>query len=405
MLRRHFLALAASQKGPGTTWTQWGGPHRDFRSASTGLASSWPAGGPKKLWSRSFGDGYSGIAVEDGVLYTMYGTGRREVAAALDAQTGKTLWESDYAAGFVNAFSEKVGPGPYAMPQVAGPLLYTTGATGRLCALDKKTGRGAWSHDLYREFDGTRLEFGYSCHPLLYKNTLIVAAGGRDASFVAFDATGGRLLWKKNTSRNAHSSPLLIRVDGTEQAVCLMADEVVGIDPSNGNLLWRHKHATQHGLAVATPVDCGGNLLFVSSSYGGGARLLQLWNSGGQTGVKEVWYSNRINVHFGSIVRDGGTLYCSSGHGPAFLTGVDVQSGKILWQSRDFVKAQLLAADGKLIVLDEDGNLGLVAATPQGMKVLAKAAVLTSISWTMPSLAGTTLYVRDRRSIQALLLG
>src|SRR5437667_2051259 len=67
---------ATSKPSPQPTslgWTQWGGPNRNFTSDSKGLASSWPASGPRKLWSRALGDdGYSGIAVEGGRLYTMY---------------------------------------------------------------------------------------------------------------------------------------------------------------------------------------------------------------------------------------------------------------------------------------------------------------------------------------------
>jgi hypothetical protein len=64
-----------------------------------------------------------------------------------------------------------------------------------------------------------------------------------------------------------------------------------------------------------------------------------------------------------------------------------------------------LYADGKLIVLDEDGNLGLATVSPQGLKVLARAPVLEHLSWTPPTLAGTTLYVRDRKTIAAFALG
>ena len=59
-------------------------------------------------------------------------------------------------------------------------------------------------------------------------------------------------------------------------------------------------------------------------------------------------------------------------------------------------------ADGKLILLDEDGQLALTSLSPQGMKVLAKAAVLENIAWTPPTLAGANLYLRDRRMIVAL---
>jgi hypothetical protein len=65
----------------------------------------------------------------------------------------------------------------------------------------------------------------------------------------------------------------------------------------------------------------------------------------------------------------------------------------------------LLYADGKLIVLDEDGNLGLGTVSPQGLKVLSRAKVLDNLAWTPPTLVGTTLYVRDRRTIAAFALG
>jgi len=42
------------------------------------------------------------------------------------------------------------------------------------------------------------------------------------------------------------------------------------VDPESGELLWRHAHPTQNGLAVSTPVWADGNLLFVSSAYNGG---------------------------------------------------------------------------------------------------------------------------------------
>jgi len=92
-------------------WLQWGGPRRDFIVPVTGLTASWPSEGPPKLWSRALGDGYSGIAVEGTTLYTVYRRGSQDVVTAIDANTGKTIWEYAYEAEFKNAFSEKVGPG------------------------------------------------------------------------------------------------------------------------------------------------------------------------------------------------------------------------------------------------------------------------------------------------------
>src|ERR1035441_7309331 len=80
------------------------------------------------------------------------------------AATGKTLWEYEYENPFTNDYSEAVGPGPYAMPQVVGDRVVTASGTGKIHSLHKKTGKPKWSHDLYNEFHATQLKFGYACH-------------------------------------------------------------------------------------------------------------------------------------------------------------------------------------------------------------------------------------------------
>jgi outer membrane protein assembly factor BamB len=363
----------------------------------------WPANGPQKLWSRDLGDGYSGIAVEGTTLYTAYRRGSQDVVTALDARTGKTLWEYAYQATFQNAYSEAVGPGPYAMPQVVGDRLVMASGIGQVHSIDKKTGRPVWSHDLYREFGGTRLEFGYSCHALPYKDRLILLAGGRNAAALALRQSDGSVLWKSMNFKNAHSSPALIEVDGQPQVVALMASEVIGFSPDTGELLWQHSHPTENGLAISTPIWVPGNLLLISSAYNGGSRALELRQSGGKTTVKELWRNQRLQSHFGTVIRHGDYAYLSSGHnGPAFMTCVNLRSGEVAWQQRGFAKAQLLGADDKLILLDEDGTLALIEATPKEFRVLAKMPLLQHLSWTAPTLSGPNLYLRDRKVLMAL---
>ena len=404
--------LPAAQDPDG--WRVWGGPRRDFTSSATGLANSWPKEGPPVLWRRALGDGYSAIAEENGTLYTGYRRGAKDVVIALEAATGKTLWEYEYDAPFRNNFSDGVGPGPYSMPQVVGDRVVTASGAGKVHSLDKKTGRPVWSHDLYQEFGGTRMGFGYSCHALPYKDTLIFLAGGaapwlgfgRGRAIVAFKQADGAIAWTNQAFVNAHSSPLLIAVGGEPQVVALVADEVIGFSPEDGTLRWRHPHKTEHGLAVSTPLWADGNRLFVASAYGTGSRVLELSRNGATTTVKELWHSPRIQLHFGSVVRAGEFVYLSSGHsGPAFMTAVELKTGRIAWQTRDFSKAQILQADGKLIILDEDGTLGLASATPDRFQVLSRVPLLKRIAWTAPTLVGTRLYLRDRAEIMALELG
>ncbi len=383
-------------------WLLWGGPRRDFVTAFAGLASAWPSDGPRKVWGRLLGDGYSPIAVEGTTLYTAYHRGSQDVIVAIDARTGTNLWEHAYESRFQAWDPKAIGPGPYAMPQVVGDRLVTASGAGKIHSIDKKTGRPVWSRDLYSEFGGTRLEWGYSCHALPYKDGLILLAGGRGSGALALRKSDGTVIWKNLDFKNAHSSPLLIEVDGQPQVVALLASEVIGFNPENGQMLWQHRHNTNYGLAVSTPVWGPGNLLFVSSAYSGGSRVLHLSQSDGKTAVKELWHSPRLQAHFGTVIRLGDYLYLSSGEGTALMTCVNLRSGEVAWQQRGFAKAQLVAAEGKLILLDEDGTLALVEPTPKEFRVLAKAPVLQNTAWTPPTLAGTTLYLRDRKNLMAL---
>jgi hypothetical protein len=142
--------------------------------------------------------------------------------------------------------------------------------------------------------------------------------------------------------------------------------------------------------------------LFISSAYSGGSRVLNLSRSEGKTVVKELWHSPRLQAHFGTVIRLGDHLYFSSGDGTALMTCVNLRSGDIVWQQRGFAKAQLVAVDGKLILLDEDGTLALVEPTPKELRVLAKTSVLQNTAWTPPTLAGAKLYLRDRKNLMAL---
>jgi outer membrane protein assembly factor BamB len=393
-----FLSGAATAQN----WPQWGGPHRNFMVDAKGLAETWPANGPKRLWSRELGEGHSSVVVEGGRLYTMYSKGEEEFVVALDAATGKTIWEKGNAAPTAGLGLEN-GKGPHSTPLLAGDLLFTVGLIGRLQAFEKQTGKIVWSHDLYKEYGGTRMGRGYSCSPLAYKNTVIVTVGGTGQSLMAFDQKTGAVVWKNQDFKLSPSTPTMINVDGQEQLVIVLADHVVGLNPDNGELLWKHPHQCDWGLNITPPLWGADNILFISSAYSGGSRAIELRQMGGKTTVKEIWANRRMRVHHSTMIRLGDLVFGSSGDfGPAPMTAIEAKTGNIVWQDRSFPKVNFVYAGNKLILLDEDGQLALVDLSPQGMKVRAKAAVLDRTAWTPPTLAGTNLYLRDRKMIMAL---
>ena len=416
MFRRHLLisvslplalALHLAAQAPPVA-AQFGGPNRNFVYEVEGLAASWPEAGPPQLWKRPLGDGYSGIAAaDDGRLYTMYrADDAREAVVALDAATGDPVWEHAYEAPFTKQYVLEQGPGPRATPLVVGDRVFSAGATGIFHALDRRTGKPLWSHDLIEDFGGNVRVRGFSCSPLAYKDTVIMMVGGKDASVVAFRQSDGTVAWKSESFRNSHASPILIEVDGQQQLVTFMFAEVVGMDPNDGTVLWSHPHTTDFGLNITLPVWGPDNVLLLSSAYGGGARALRLSQAGGKTTVQELWSHNLFRVHFGNVIRVGDVAYGASGDfGPAPFVAVDVKSGNVLWRNRGLAKANMIYADGRFIAVDEEGHLLLATPTADGLNVHAKVPVLTSVAWTAPTLSNTRLYVRDRKHIMAFDVG
>ena len=136
--------------------------------------------------------------------------------------------------------------------------------------------------------------------------------------------------------------------------------------------------------------------MFISSAYGGGSRMIRLSRVGGSTKPEELWSSNRMRVHFGGAIRVGNLVIGSSGDfGPAFMVALNADTGEEVWRDRTFARAQMVNANGTLVIVDEDGELAVASVSNEGLRVHARKEILTSNAWTPPTLVGSTA-VRPR---------
>jgi outer membrane protein assembly factor BamB len=396
-------ALPASR---GVAWTQWGGPHRNFTTESPALRDTWPATGPRIVWKRALGEGYSAPSVENGVLYTAYGRPREEVVIAADAETGRTLWERPNPMTFVSDAAQEQGNGPYSAPLIAGDRLFTTGVAGRLQCLDTKTGQVIWARELVTDLRGSRMMYGYASSPIAFRDLVIVPVGGPGRGLMAFSQADGKAAWSTIDLGNVYSSPILINLAGLDQVVALLDGAMVGANPLNGDLQWQVPFKADYSIAVSTPLWGEGNILFISAEYNAGAKVVRLERGGLQTKATELWSSNRLRLHHGNAMLVDGVLYFSSGGkgSQAILSAVDAVSGTIYWQQRSIQKATFVWADHKLVTLDEDGTLMIAHPSKDGFRISATAPLLSHLSWTPPALVGDRLYIRDRRDLMAVEL-
>ena len=427
-------------------WTQFGGPGQEFRVGDPGIAEQWPDAGPVKLWKRKLGEGYSAILADNSLadgsrLYTMYRAGDEEVVICLAAETGKTLWEYRYVSLPPEKFDASWGRGPNATPLLTGGRLYSIGVAGVMQSLEAESGKPLWTHDLFKEFGATALELGYSSSPIEYEQNIIVLAGGKDQSIIAFDKESGKVAWKALTFENSYSTPRILRVCGADQLVAFMGSEAIGANPRNGTLLWRYPIVNEYKQNITMPVLLDDDLLFITT-WREGARGLKLTRTssdilsraagfsprgfpgsepvsvsngplheeGNRSGgepfqVEEAWSERKVQSFYGNAVRFGDYVYGSSGAPEAnLMCAVNARTGKLAWRLRGYASTQAVGVGTHLLILDEDGYLTLATPNPTGLTVHAKARPLKRPARTVPTVVGSIVYLRDWESIMALEL-
>jgi len=401
-----LAVLLLSRSAVAEDWLQWGGPNGDFTVETTGLAEKFPEGGPKQLWKRPLGDGYSAILNKDGELFTSYRDGNTGVVVSLDAKTGATKWEHRYSRMLWPDMRPDFGTGPNATPLIVGERVVVISIDGRVRCLDLASGNPLWEHNLPAEFGRQKRveEYGYSGIPLEYKNTVIVLVGGDNHGVVALNPEDGSILWKSGPGNISYAAPSIIQLGGRDHYVYFSPQGVVGLDPSTGKTLWHYDIEFSNGNHLTPVIRCDDNHLWVSSQFNtGGGRLLEINGLSDSFEAEQIWFKAKLRGSCWTSVRIGDFIYGSvGGHNTSFLAAFDWRTGEVKWRKRGYHMAQCLYADGKLIFLDQDGQLSIARVSPENLEVLGTAKITERVSWTVPTLISRTLYVRDRKHILAL---
>jgi outer membrane protein assembly factor BamB len=395
-------------------WPQWLGPRRNGTSPFKGLRPSWAERPPKVVWKQPIGGGFSSIALAGGRLYTLDKKEKdnHERVVCLDAATGKELWNYAYQ---VDYGGMGFGNGPRASPAVAGGRVYSVGATGAFLCLDAAPPEGRpvlrWRHDLLKEFDAALLGWGMACSPLVDGDLVYVQPGGKAGTVAAFRCDTGKLAWAALSNPPGYSSPVAMTVAGIRQIVCFTSKGLDGFAARDGNHLWHFDWPTAYDANIATPIVFN-QYVFISSGYNAGCALLEIAADGaGKFQAEPVYLKRRrlMRNHHATCVLARGNLYgfdtgANSGQGPDALKCVDLRTGRDQWVTGRIKKGCLIEADGRLIILSQDGTLSLVAAAPEGFVLEGQMqnVLRGSDCWALPALSAGRLYLRDHHHVVCL---
>jgi outer membrane protein assembly factor BamB len=381
-------------------WPGWRGTDRTDVSKETGLLQEWPESGPKLTWlSKEGGLGYSSFSVVGNQLFTMGAFDQKEKLLALNALTGKKLWEVEVGALLTNNW----GDGPRMSPAVADGLVYALGGRGKLVCVEVETGKIRWSKELVEDLGGKVPGWGYTESVLVDQGRVICTPGGKKGAIAALDAKTGNVLWQSKdfTDGAQYSSPIAIEHGGNRQYVQLVMKNLVGIKADNRDLLWKSAWPGRTAV-IPTPIHDDG-FVYISSGYGVGCKLVKL----GTNSAEDVYDNKIMKNHHGGVIKLGDHLYgYSDGYG---WVCQDFKTGELVWNEKKALgKGAIAYADNRFICQSErDGNVVLIEASPRGWKemgrfVLTPQTLLRKKSgkiWTHPVISNGKLYLRDQELI------
>ncbi|MFN0020704.1 MAG: PQQ-binding-like beta-propeller repeat protein [Pirellulaceae bacterium] len=398
------LAKVEAQKGE---WSRWRGPNGDGISAEKGLLKEWPKEGPPLAWhAKGFGEGYSSVSVAGGKLFTLGKKGDQIELIAANIKDGSIVWSTPFGGGAL----------PNCTPTVDGNLVYGVSRDGDLGCCDANTGKLLWSKNFSKDFGGKmHSSWGFSESPLVDGKLLIVTPGADKALLAALDKKTGKVIWKTEASseqlgRNggdgaAYASIVISHAAGVKQYVTLVGRGLVGVDASNGKLLWNYGPVANGTANVPTPI-ISGDYVFGSSGYGQGSALVKIVKSGDKFEAEEEYFleGNKLQNHHGGMIRLGDHIYLGHGHNDGHPVCIDMATGKDAWRANKSpggASAAIAYADGHLYFRYENATMALIEANPKEYKLKGTFKIKTQNgqSWPHPVIAGGKLYLRDQNDM------
>jgi outer membrane protein assembly factor BamB len=387
LLGASLAPAAGADPSAGTDWPRFRGPQQNGVSLEKGLLRSWPESGPKVVWKKPIGSGFSSMTAVGDALYTMAAEGESETAYRLRESNGEVVWRVPIGP----VFPETFGNGPRSTPTVEGDVVYVLSATGRLHALKTTDGARLWEVDLAKVVGSPMPLRGFSFSPLVDGDLVLLEAGGPEGkAVVALDKKTGKLRWSALDGKPGYVTPLAVTIDGVRQYVFVRTavGDILSLLP-DGTVHWRYPWK---GGAIASPLFVPPNRIFASASEDAGSVLLEIGKSEGKATVKEVWNNRVMKNHFSSPVLYQGHIY---GFDNASLKCIVAETGEQKWVQRGYGKGSLIVADGLLYVLSDQGQLILAEATPAGFQEKGKIKVMEGKTWVAPVLSHGRIYLRD----------
>ncbi len=387
-----FVSLGLATGASAQDYTQWRGQSRDGSATGFVAPKAWPDT-LTPAWKVEVGAGYATPIVVGNRVYTHTRQGENEVVLALDAENGRTIWQTPYPAPYkMNPATKNHGQGPKATPLFLNGRLYTLGISGIVSAFQASDGKLLWQ----KPAPPVDPLYGTAMSPIADKGVVIFHVGGQNqGALTAFDAITGDVKWSWTGDGPSYASPIIVDLGGTRQLITMTQQNVVSVDVATGALLWQRPWVTRSTNNSTTPLRFGDTIIL--SGQDKGVVAVRPVKKGNEWTADTVWENLEVGTFMSNPVIVGDTLFGLSHRASGQFFALDLQTGKVLWlgEPRAATNTAIVKAGETLFLLNDDAELVVARSSRTGFDPMKRYTVATSSTWAQPAISGSRMFIKD----------
>src|SRR6185436_357393 len=305
------------------------------------------------------------------------------------------------------AATSKHGTGPKSTPTFADGRIYSLGMVGVVTAFDAATGKQLWQTAPPK----TQTLYHTGMSPIVDRGLVIVHVGGHnDGALTAFDAKSGEVKWAWTGDGPAYGSPIIAEVAGTRQVVTTTQENLVGVDVTNGQLLWKRPFSVRATRNAITPIvhnppspagSGAASQIVIVSGLGLPVTGFRVFNKSGQWSSEDAWVNNDVTMDMSTGVVIGNSLFGFSARNSGQYFALDANTGQTQWLSEPRIaeNAAVVRAGDLWFALTTEAKLLVARANPKQMEILKTYDVADSATWAQPVLSGQRIFIKDLSTV------
>ncbi len=375
--------------------TLWRGENSEGKYEAPNLLDSWPETGPEVLWTfEELGKGYSSPVFANGKIYTTGMIDDDGVLFILNEQ-GKLEKKLTYGKEWNENYH-----GTRSSPTILEEVAYLYSGNGEVICMNLTDGKKVWSKSL-ADFDAENIRFGVTESLVVDGDLLYFTPGGPSFNIIAMNRFDGQTVWSTSAKeeRSTYCTPKIIQLPNRKLLVTHTKSNIVGIDASNGKMLWNHAHSNRYEIHPNTPIFQD-NALFCFSGYGTGCVRLDLNEDG--SAITKAWSSESLDNQMGGAIIHEGYIY-GSGHSNRGWFCLDWETGEEKYKSMEVANGVIIMAADKFIIYSDRGDLVLANPNPEKFDIISRTKVEhgSAQHWAHPIVYNEVLYLRHGNALIA----